>query len=384
MSKIPIRTQECRAELAWFSALCSDDYALLGVPDERLKSTYEHCKAITQKADHLGFQNILLPSSYQVGQDTLSFAAAMAEQTKQIQLLAAVRCGEMHPPMLARAIATLDHMLKGRLALNIISSDLPGSQMPSPDRYRRSAEVIEILRQAWTQKHIHFQGEFYQIDLDALPAKPYQQEGGPLLYFGGYSKEARALCARYCDVYLLWPDTLNGLQSSMMDVSQQARAQGRVLDFGLRIHIILRETEAQAREAARHLISKLEMSTGEKIKRRAQDHRSLGVYQQDALRASSDSEGYAEEYLWTGIGLARSGCGAAIVGNPDQVIGKLKAYMQLGFRAFILSGYPHLGACDLFARYVLPALPTIRLAVAQKRLPEASLNSNERSSGRID
>ena len=130
------------------------------------------------------------------------------------------------------------------------------------------------------------------------------------------------------------------------------------------------QTEQQAREAAIKLVSKLENSTGHKIKARAQDHLSKGVMQQNDLREKADKEGYAEAHLWTGIGRARSGCGAAIVGNPDQVINTLKNYMRMGFRSFILSGYPHLEACELFAKYVLPAIPTTRLAVEQKRVPQ--------------
>ena len=154
-------------------------------------------------ADRLGYRNVLCPSSYQVGQDTLSFVAGMAPLTGRINFLAAIRSGEVHPPMLARAIATLDHMLKGRLTLNIISSDLPGTKLDSALRYARSREVIEILRQSWTQEHIDFEGEFYQLDLPTLPVRPYQQNGGPLLYFGGYSPDGVDLCAEHCDVYLM-------------------------------------------------------------------------------------------------------------------------------------------------------------------------------------
>ena len=132
----------------------------------------------------------------------------------------------------------------------------------------------------------------------------------------------------------------------------------------------MRETEQKAREAAIKLVSKLEPSIGHTIKARAQDHHSKGVMQQNDLRAKADKEGYAEAHLWTGIGRARSGCGAAIVGNPEQVTDTLKHYMRMGFRSFILSGYPHLEACELFAKYVLPAIPTTRLAVEQKRVPQ--------------
>ncbi len=367
-----IRTEDRKAEVAWFSALCSDDFQFLGMPDGGLRSSYAHCKSIVQCADRNGYQNILLPSSYQVGQDTLTFAAAMAEQTRRIQLLAAVRCGEVHPPMLARAVSTLDHMLEGRLTLNIISSDLPGTKLDSVSRYRRSAEVIQILQQAWTQEAIDFEGEFYQIQLSSEPIKPYQQNGGPLLYFGGYSEAARELCARFCDVYLLWPDIVQRLELVKYDLAERAAKHGRKLDYGLRIHVIVRETETEAREAARRLVSRLEPDKGSEIKHRAQDSRSAGVIVQDHLRELADDEGYVEPEIWTGIGRARSGCGSAIVGDPDQVVRKLERYMDMGFRAFVLSGYPHLEECDLFARYVLLRLNTCRLAELQGRRPSST------------
>ena len=140
------------------------------MPNE-YKSNWENASKILQTADKLGYRNILCPSSYQVGQDTWTFATANAPLTKNINLLPAIRCGEVYPPMLARAIATLDHILKGRLTLNIISSNQPGEDLPSEARYQRSREVIEILKQAWTQDEINFKGEFYNLKLDTQPIK---------------------------------------------------------------------------------------------------------------------------------------------------------------------------------------------------------------------
>ena len=337
------------AEVSWFAPICDGDDAFLGQRDLRYKSSWENASAIVKAADRLGYRNILCPSSYQVGQDTLSFAAAMAPLTEQINLLAAIRCGEVHPPMLARAIATLDHILKGRLTLNIISSDLPGLKETSTLRYQRSKEVIEILKQAWTQDEINFKGEFYDLQLPTAPVKPYQQNGGPLLYFGGYSPQGVDLCAQHCDVYLMWPDTETQLQSLMDNMRQKAAAYNRSVQFGLRVHVIVRETEDEARAYAQGLISKLDLNLGTEIKERAQDAKSLGVARQSNLRDSADNEYYAEPHLWTGIGLARSGCGAALVGNPDQIYKKLQRYMEMGIRSFILSGYPHRQEVDLFA-----------------------------------
>ncbi len=368
-STLVIRSPNIDAvEVSWFSALCADDYEFLGVPDGRLRSSWEHCRDLVLTAERSGFNNVLLPNGYVPGQDTLTFAGGMAALTERISLLVAIRCGEYHPPMLGRAIASLDHMLRGRLTLNIISSDMPGLKEDSETRYRRSREVIEILRQGWTRDRIQFEGEFYRFDLPSDPVKPYQQNGGPLLYFGGTSEPARELCAEHCDVFLMWPETEPMLAETMLDLSRRASRFGRTIDFGLRIHVIVRETESAAREAARRLVSKLDNSIGQQIKHRSQDSRSLGVVRQDALREQADDEGYIESHLWTGIGRARSGCGSAIVGDPDQVVAQLQRYTDMGLRAFILSGYPHREECELFARYVLPRLKTCKLAEAQGRI----------------
>jgi alkanesulfonate monooxygenase len=279
--------------------------------------------------------------------------------------------GEVHPPMLGRAIASLDHIAKGRLAINVISSDLPGLKESNEDRYARSDEVIEILKQGWTQDRIEFHGKYYDIaPIPAAAAKTWQQNGGPLLYFGGISPLAQELCAKHCDVFLMWPETIPQLTQTMRTMSALAARHGRKLDFGLRIHVIVRETEDEARAAAERLVSRLDDAKGAEIKNRSQDSRSAGVQRQDALRENADSFGYIEDHVWSGIGRARSGCGSAIVGDPDQVYAKLQAYMDLGMRAFILSGYPHLDECDLFARHVLPRLKTCRLNEVQGRLPK--------------
>ncbi len=366
---IEIRSPEPNVEVSWFSALCSDDYEFLGVPDGKLRSSYDHCSSIVKTADDLGFQNILLPSSWQVGQEPLPFAAALAAQTQQINQLIAVRMGEIHPPMLARHLSTIDHIAKGRLTVNIISSDLPGEKLDSDTRYNRAREVIEILKQCWTQDQINFQGEHYQLNLPWTdPVKPYQQNGGPLLYFGGISPGAKKLCAEHCDVFLMWPETKDRLQATMEEMSTLATGYDRKIDFGLRIHMIVRETEAEAQAAAERLISQLDEQAGEAIKSRAQDNKSAGVLRQDELRAQAKDD-YIEENVWSGVGRARSGCGSALVGTPDQVYQKLQEYIEMGIRAFIFSGYPHLEECRLFAQYVLPRLNTIKLNEAQGRRP---------------
>ena len=368
MPTISIRTENRQCEVAWFSAICSDDYEFLGVPDGSIRSSYGHCGDIVRNADALGYQNILLPSSWIAGQDALVFASALAPQTRQINLLVALRMGEVWPPMLARSLATLDHILKGRLTINIISSDMPGLKEDNQTRYDRSSEIIQIIQGLWrTDGPYEFKGKYYNISLPTTePAKTYQQNGGPLMYFGGISPAAQDLCAKHCDVFLMWPETEDRIAETMRVMSEKAAIYGRKIDFGFRSHIIVRETEAEARMAADRLISKLDAAKGAEIKARSQDSQSAGVQRQDELRAQS-KDLYIEDHLWSGVGLARSGCASAIVGDPDQVLSKLNRYMDLGVRAFVLSGYPHLNECDLFAKYVLPKLPTCRLNELQNR-----------------
>ena len=370
MSVVPVTsTDQTGVEVAWFSALCSDDYEFLGVPNEDLRSSWEHCSQIVKTAEAQGFRNILCPSSYQVGQDTLSFVAGCAPITERINLLAAVRCGEMQPIMLARTIATLDHMLKGRLTVNIISSDFPGQKEESTYRYQRSREVVEILKQAWTQDEINYQGEIYNFTgLTSDPAKPYQT-GGPLLYFGGYSPSALDLCGQHCDVYLMWPEKADELAGRMHAVNAVAEKYDRTLDYGLRVHMIVRDTEAEAKEYAEHIVSKLDDEYGQMIRDRALDSTSLGVAHQAKTRELADKFGYIEPSLWTGVGRARSGCGAALVGSTDQVLSKIEDYKKMGIRAFIFSGYPHLEEAEHFGKRVLPQLETCSLPQVYGRVP---------------
>ncbi len=371
MTVVPVTSADLDSiEVSWFSALCSDDYAYLGVPDGALRSSWEHCRDILLEAEKQGFRNILCPSSYQVGQDTLSFVAGCAPLTERINMLAAVRCGEMQPIMLARTIATLDHMLKGRLTINIISSDFPGEVADSTLRYRRSREVVEILRQAWTRDEIDYDGYVYRFHgVSTDPARPYQQNGGPLMYFGGYSPAALELCGQHCDVYLMWPEPKAQIAARMKDAHSVAERHGRTLDYGLRVHMIVRDTEAEAREYAEHLVSKLDDEYGKLIRDRGHDSISLGVAHQAKARELADKYGYVEPHLWTGVGRARSGCGAALVGSTDQVMSEIEAYQKMGIRAFIFSGYPHIDECISFGTRVLPQLKTCSLPEVYGRVP---------------
>ena len=350
-------TQKARApcEISWFSALCDDDYEFLGVPDPALTSSWEHCRDIVMGAEAGGFDNILLPSGYELGIDTTAFAAGIAPMLRRMRLLMAVRIGEMWPPQLARQIATIDRMLGGRLTVNIISSDMPGEKLASASRYARTVEAMSILKTMLNGQPLDHDGEFWKLKLD--PPRVGTVSGkAPLLYFGGLSEDAREAAAKGCDVFLMWPDKRETIAGIIADMTARAANHGRTLRFGYRAHMIVRDTEAEARAAADRLLSKLDAATGDAIRAKSLDSTSVGVAAQAALRDSAADDGYAEGGLWTGVGRARSGCGAAIVGDPDQVLAKLNDYRDMGIEAFILSGYPHAAEADLFARHVLPKI----------------------------
>lgn len=342
-------------EISWFSALCDDDYEFLGVPDPALASSWEHCSDIVRAADRNGFDNVLLPSGYTLGIDSTAFAAAIATHTDTINLLLAVRMGEMWLPQLARQLASIDQFAGGRLTINIISSDIPGEALDSGPRYQRTREWMQTLRRLLNGESIAIDGEFVHLELD--PPRAATVDGRcPPFYFGGFSEAAKDVAAAEADVFLTWPDTVASVGATVAEMRDRAAGYNRDILCGLRTHVIVRETEAEARAAAEHLVSRLDAGTGEAIRNRSLDAASVGVARQAQLREQASDDGYAEDNLWTGIGRARSGAGAAIVGDPDQVVAKLEAYRAAGIDAFVLSGYTHRAECDLFAEHVLGRL----------------------------
>ena len=342
-------------EYAWFGALCDDDYAQLGVVDASLRSSWTHCRSIVVDAERLGFDNVLLPSGYALGIDTVAFASAVAPLTSRMRLLAAVRCGESWVPQLARQLATLDEILGGRLTVNIISSEMPGESLDGGARYRRTAETMLALRTLLAGQRLELDGEFLSLHLDPPRITSERPVHAPF-YFGGLSEPARDVAAAHADTYLMWPDTEPSVAAIVEDVTARAARLGRTLRFGYRVHVVVRETEEDARSAARHLLAALDDAEGARIRARSLDSESVGVRRQAELRDGADGDGFVEPNLWTGIGRARSGCGAAIVGDPEQVAAKIRRYEEIGISSFIFSGYPHRDECARFASMVLPLL----------------------------
>lgn len=355
-----IKTNERVAEFSWFNDMCDGDTEYLGVRDSTRRSSFEHCLNIIKTADRNGFKGILLPAAYDTGLDPHTFAAAALPHTRQIKPIVALRMGEVYPTTLSRSIASLDEISKGRVIINAISSDFPGQKTDAKTRYDRTGEILEILRQGWEKDEINFEGEYYNIHLDSAPAK-CRYGGGPLVYFGGISPEAKEVAAKYADVYLMWPEKMDMMRQTIEEVSEMAARHGRVIDFGLRIHMIVRETEQEARQYAKRLVSHLNDGEAAAQRARHQDAVSYGVFRQDELRKGADNEGFIEPLVWSSVGKVFSGCGSALVGSGTQVAEKLHDYMDIGFRAFIHSGFPLIEECDHFGQLVLPQMPNVSL-----------------------
>ena len=198
-----------RPHLAWFAALCDDDYEQLGVPDPSLASSFEHCSAIVHAADRAGFDAIFMPSGYALGIDTIAFTAAIARSTRHITPIVAVRMGELWVPQLARQLATLDQLLGGRMVINIISSELPGEVLPSAPRYRRTLEHMHALRTLLDGAPLAAAGEFVNVSVVAASLRTVSRRSPPL-YFGGLSDDVREVAAAAADVSLARLARLDG------------------------------------------------------------------------------------------------------------------------------------------------------------------------------
>jgi alkanesulfonate monooxygenase len=338
-------------EIAWFAPSCWGDTARLGVDDPGRRATFAYNADVIRRADRAGFRNVLIPSSYVPGMDPWTLAAALGPGLSTTRLLPAIRVGEFDPPMFARAAKSLQQAMGGRLTINVISSEMAGEELGSVERYRRTAEAMALLKSFWRDDHVRHDGDWWTYD---LPTGPTRTRDVPPLYFGGTSEPAREAAAAHADVYLMWIETVASIEALVGELRERAATHGRTLRFGLRTHVIVRDTEDEARAAAADLVSELDPDVGRRLKESSHDHASEGVRRQDALRGASGDDGFVEEALWTGIGVARSGVGAAITGSVDQVEAKLRAYADLGIESFILSGYPLDDEADRVGRDLLP------------------------------
>lgn len=346
-------------EIFWFLPT-SGDTRYLGTSDFGRAPTNAYMRQIAVTAEHLGYDGLLIPTGSSC-LDPWVTAASLAPITQRIKLLVALRTSLGAPVSTARQAATLDQALGGRLLLNVVpggdAAELAadGIFLDHDARYAHAAEFLSIWRRLLSGETVDFAGEHFKVE-QARNYFPPVQKPYPPLYFGGSSNAAHELVASQLDAYLTWGEPPQAVAEKFADVRARAARHGRQVKLGVRLHVIVRETNEEAWADAERLISKL---TDEDIaKSQASFARmdSVGQARMAALHGGRRDKLEVAPNLWAGVGLVRGGAGTALVGDAATVAERLQEYVDLGADTFVLSGYPHLEESIRFAELVFPLL----------------------------
>ncbi len=351
----------------WFLPTHGDS-RYLGTSEGARSVDLSYLTQIAQAADRLGYYGVLTPTGRSC-EDPWVVTSSLIAATHQLRFLVALRPGLHQPALAARMAATFDRLSGGRLLINLVTGGDPrelagdGVFDSHAERYEASAEFIRIWREINAHSHrgesFDFEGKHLQVKGAKLLYPPLQQPHPPV-WFGGSSEAAHDLAAEQVETYLTWGEPPEEVAKKFADVRARAARHGRSLKFGVRLHVIVRETEEQAWAAAEELISRLDDETVAAAQGALGRMDSEGQRRMAALHGSGRGRSRAElevsPNLWAGVGLVRGGAGTALVGNPEQVAAKLAEYQAAGADAFILSGYPHLEESYRFAELVFPLL----------------------------
>ncbi len=329
-----------------------------------------YLRQIAQAADTLGYEGVLLPTG-RFCEDAWIVAASLLPVTQRLKFLVAIRPGLSSPALAARMAATFDRISGGRLLINVVTGGDPvelagdGIHLGHDERYALTDEFLEVWRQLLSGEKVNFAGRHLDIQ-DGFNAFPPVQQPYPPLYFGGSSDAAQDVAARHVDVYLTWGEPPEQVAEKIAAVRARATAQGRALRFGIRLHVIVRETESEAWAEADRLIRYVDekaITAAQQIYARMD---SVGQQRMRTLHNGSREALEISPNLWAGIGLVRGGAGTALVGDPETVAERLREYADLGIETFILSGYPHLEEAYRFAELVFPLVRQQPLRAAER------------------
>ncbi|MHA7962693.1 FMNH2-dependent alkanesulfonate monooxygenase [Paenibacillus sp. CAU 1782] len=346
-------------EVFWFIPTHGDGRHL-GTQDGARAVTHAYCRQIAQAADELGFGGVLLPTGKSC-EDPWVVASTLVPATKKLKFLVAVRPGLMSPTTAARMAATLDRFSEGRLLINVVAGGDPvemageGLFLDHDKRYGMTDEFLDIWRKEMKGEQVDYEGEHLKVAGGKL-LYPSVQKPHPPLYFGGSSQAAMEVAAEHVDVYLTWGEPLEQVKEKIAVMASRAKARGRELRFGIRLHVIVRPTEEEAWAAADELISHLDEETIQAAQNIFARMDSEGQRRMSKLHGGDRSNLVIGPNLWAGIGLVRGGAGTALVGSPENVAARMREYEALGIETFILSGYPHLEEAYRTAELLFPQL----------------------------
>lgn len=369
-------------KILWFIPT-HGDARYLGTSHGARAATFDYFRQVAIAADSLGYEGVLIPTGRSC-EDSWILAASLIEATRRLKFLVALRPGLVQPSQSARMAATLDRLSGGRLLVNLVTGGDPeelegdGLFLPHAERYALSREFVTVWRELLSRSHeggdVDFEGRHLRVKGGKLLYPPVNRPYPPL-FFGGSSAEAHELAAEQVDTYLTWGEPPQAVAQKVADVRGRAARYGRTLEYGIRLHVIVRETEEEAWRAAAELVSKLDPATVEAAQRKFAQMDSEGQRRMAALHRGRFNPANVREglevapNLWAGVGLVRGGAGTALVGNPQQVAQRIQEYAALGLKYFVLSGYPHLEEAHRFAELVFPLLPLeLRQAAPQRAL----------------
>ncbi len=316
---------------------------------------------IARAADDLGYFGVLLPTGRSC-EDSWVIASAMVPLTQRLRFLVAVRPGLQEPAVAARMTATLDRISEGRLLINVVTGGDPveakgdGIFLDHGARYAVTDEFLTIYRGLLREEETSFAGKHLSIEKGQLLYPPVQKPY-PALYFGGSSDVGMQVAADHVDTYLTWGEPPADVAEKIAAAKAVAATRGRGFSYGIRLHVIVRETSKEAWAAAEDLIRHVDDETIAAAQKTFARYDSVGQQRMARLHAGRRDKLEVSPNLWAGVGLVRGGAGTALVGDPDEVAARMKEYMALGIDKFILSGYPHLEECYRFAELVFPKLP---------------------------
>ncbi|MEQ1303840.1 FMNH2-dependent alkanesulfonate monooxygenase [Acinetobacter radioresistens] len=363
-------------KIFWFIPTHGDS-RYLGTSKGGRQVDHAYMKQIAVAVDNLGYEGVLIPTGRSC-EDPWITAASLIDATKNLKFLVALRPGVTTPALAARMAATFDRLSNGRVLLNLVTGgdeqELKGDGVyeDHATRYQTAAEYTKIWREILTRSHtgesFTFHGERLSVD-DAKLLYPPVQQPYPPLWFGGSSEAAQELAAEQVDTYLTWGEPPAAVEEKIQTMQAKSAAKGRRLNYGIRLHVIVRETSAEAWAAADELIQYVDDATIATAQQKFRQMDSVGQRRMAELHNGDKSKLEVSPNLWAGVGLVRGGAGTALVGDPQTVADRIQEYADLGINTFIFSGYPHLEESIRFAELVFPLLPLqTRKKLAQPNL----------------